>query len=473
MKSSIRLFLASLIATSSLPTAHAGQDSSRRLIGVPSDIPQLIESRATSQPIISNSSTSRVFPAGLSSDELNDPLIDQQWHLLAPPEEIAGTGLLASLATPLQLDSVVVAVVDTGILATHLDIGKLLPGYDFVSNIVAANDGDGRDSDPMDPGDWVSMIDINNGSLATDCAVSSSTWHGTAVAGILAADTNNALGITGAAPHVQILPVRVMGRCGGTVADLIDGIRWAAGLDVQGTDINPNPAQVINLSLGYSGRCDSPMQNAINEVRAAGAVVVTAIGNGANALRQHAYSPASCDNVIAVAAADREGNFASYNNYGSDVDILAPGGVPGAGLTTLDDGGSQRARNDSVYTARYGSSIATPLVSASAALMIAANPLLEPHHIESLLFNNGRDVSNSSLCKENTCGAGLLDARLAVHAAATTDVRDLPEEDALSSSGGGGALHPLALLLLMILRQGRVLKVAKFMQHSCGKLTRR
>lgn len=397
----------------------------------------------------------RVFPAGLSSD----PLAPRQWHLDAPPDEIAGTGLRDALDTPRQLDSVVVAVVDTGILSTHSDMGELLPGYDLVSQISAANDGDGRDDDPTDPGDWVAQADIDNGTLSGDCAVSNSSWHGTAVAGMLAANNDNALGIAGAAPLVQILPVRVMGRCGGSVRDLIDGIRWAAGLDVAGTPSNPNPASVINLSLGYTGTCDDAMQSAIRDVREAGATVVTAIGNGATSLTAQPYSPASCVGVITVAAADREGNFASYNNRGDAVDVLAPGGVPGAGLTTLDDGGTRSARHDDLFQARYGSSIATPLVSATAALMIAANPLLQPHQIEGLITANTREVTNDSLCLENSCGAGLLDARLAVHAAATSDVRTLRIDDELYGGGGGGSLSPLWLTLLILLKR-RVPKIA-------------
>ncbi|MGB0866736.1 MAG: S8 family peptidase [Granulosicoccaceae bacterium] len=410
----------------------------------------------------------RVQPAGLS----DDPLSHQQWHLDAPPTEIAGTGLRDALDTPRQLESVVVALVDTGVLPSHTDMGELLPGYDFVSDVLAANDGDGRDDDPSDPGDWITQAEIEDGTFNADCAVGNSSWHGTAVAGILAANTDNMLGIAGAAPMVKILPVRVMGRCGGTVTDLIAGVRWAAGLAVANVPLNPNPASVINLSLGYHGRCSSAMQSAIRDARAAGATVVTAIGNGGISLASEPYSPASCAGVISVAAATRGGNFAQYNNRGAAIDILAPGGVPGAGLTTLDDGGTRSARNDSLFQARYGSSIATPLVSATAAMMLAANPLLEPHQIEGLLVEYARAVSDESQCIEHSCGGGLLDARLAVHAAATTDVRELRIDDELLSSGGGGALHPV-LLLLLLLHQRGVHKIAQLVQHCRGELPRR
>lgn len=400
----------------------------------------------------------RVRPAGLGSD----PLAADQWHLLAPPAEVAGTGLQAALNTPRLLESIVVAVVDTGVLSTHSDMGTVLPGFDFVSDTATANDGDGRDPDPTDPGDWVTQDDIDSGTLAEGCSTTNSTWHGTTVAGMLSANTGNALGIASAAPPVKILPVRVMGRCGGTVVDLIDGIRWAAGLAVQGVDANPHPALVINLSLGYTASCSDAMQDTLDEVRQAGAVVVTAIGNGGHLLSEHPYSPASCDGVITVAASDRSGNYAYYNNHGHAVDILAPGGTPGAGLMTLDDGGSQNALHDDSYYPRYGSSIATPLVSATAALMVASNPLLLPRHIEELMLNNTREVGDTTLCPEDSCGAGLLDARLAVHAAANTD---------LPTSGGGGAIHPLLLLLLILLQRG-VAKVSQLMQYRSGKLPR-
>lgn len=421
------------------------------LTATAADLPQFVDEQER-----------RVFPAGLSADGLSadglssDPLGEQQWHLEAPPAEIAGTGLRAALATPRQLDSVVVAVVDTGILPDHADMGELLPGYDFVSQVVTANDGDGRDPDPTDPGDWVAQADITSGQFGDDCSVAISSWHGTAVTGMLAAANDNALGIAAAAPIVKVLPVRVMGRCGGTVRDLVAGVRWAAGLEVPGVPPNPNPASIINLSLGYHGDCGASMQRAIRDARNAGATVVTAIGNGALSLAEQPYSPASCAGVIAVAAADREGDLAHYNNRGETVDLLAPGGVPGAGLLTLDDGGARDARNDSRYQARYGSSIATPLVSATAALMLAANPLLEPPQIEALLLDNTRPVPDTALCPENSCGRGLLDARLAVHAAANSDVRELRVDDELSGSGGGGSAHPALLLLLLLwCRQGR------------------
>lgn len=410
----------------------------------------------------------RVMPAGLT----DDPLAVNQWYLQSSPEETAGTGLADAWELPRLLDHVVVAVVDTGILASHSDMGNVLPGYDFVRDVNVANDGDGMDSDPTDPGDWVAQPDIDTGALGSDCATSSSSWHGTAVSGILAANSNNALGISGAAPHIDILPVRVMGRCGGTVSDLIDGIRWAAGLEVEGAPLNKNPAAVINLSLGYVGICYTSMQAAISDARRAGSLVVTAIGNGGQSLADQPYSPASCNGVLTVASSDRSGNYAYYNNFGAAVDILAPGGVPGAGLTTLDDGGRQSAKNDDRFTPRYGSSLATPLVSAAAALMIASNPLLEPVHVEALLLQNTRELSDKEGCPDGSCSATLLDAHSAVRAAANADLQNLALLADEEYAGGGGSAHPLWLLLLLC-HQGFVAKIAQLVQHRGGKLPRR
>lgn len=415
-------------------------------------------SNGNNSSLAQNNTQQRVLPAGYS----NDILTEHQWHLEGSSSERAGTGLRTAQTIPRQLDSVVVAVVDTGILSTHSDMGTVLPGYDFVSEITAANDGDGRDADATDPGDWVHNEDIHTGRVAEGCAVAKSSWHGTAVAGLLAANTDNAFGIAGAAPLVEILPVRVMGRCGGSVSDLIDGIRWAAGIEVSGAPVNPYPATVINLSLGFLGSCKEDMQAAIDAVRDAGAIVVAAVGNGGYPLSEQPYSPATCNGVITVAAADREGNFASYNNSGEAVDILAPGGIPGAGLTTLDDSGAQVALNDDSYQPHYGSSIAAPLVSATAALMIAANPVLQADEVERLIKNTARAVNDRTQCPPNSCGSGLLNAELAVHAANSSNSSTLPYSDDLYEEfyGGGGAIQPLFILLLLVLRQRHHAKIS-------------
>src|SRR5262249_43093311 len=157
----------------------------------------------------------------------------------------------------------------TGVRFEHPDLGrvteggKLLSGYDFVSNAAVANDGDARDADASDPGDWVDDTDRAQPTFS-DCTDSSSSWHGTRVSGLIGAMTNNAIGVAGAAFNARILPVRVMGKCGGFDSDIIAGMRWAAGLTVVGVPDNPTPANVINLSLGGDGACTAAYQSAVD-----------------------------------------------------------------------------------------------------------------------------------------------------------------------------------------------------------------
>src|SRR5690606_20344219 len=175
----------------------------------------------------------------------------------------------------------VVAVLDTGI-TSHSDLNaNVLPGYDFISSSSVAGDGNGRDSDPSDPGDYY-------GGYA-------SSWHGTHVAGTVAALTNNAKGVAGTAYGAKIVPVRVLGRGGGYDSDIADAVVWASGGSVSGVPANANPAEAITLSLGGSGSCGSAMQNAINGAVGRGSTIVIAAGNS-NA-NTSGFSPANCSNV--------------------------------------------------------------------------------------------------------------------------------------------------------------------------------
>ncbi|MEM6627756.1 MAG: S8 family serine peptidase, partial [Pseudomonadota bacterium] len=337
--------------------------------------------------------------------EPNDPLWSLQWHFQdigtgeGASEGGAGFHDFWSRAEQTGSRAVTVAVIDTGLQLSHPDIAgsqNLAPGFDMVSDPIMGNDGDGRDPDPNDPGD---KCDPND-PLARD------TFHGTHVAGTVGvAATNNANGVAGGAWDVTIVPVRALGRCGGQLSDINDGIRWAAGVvparDAMGEEIwNANPADVINLSIGLFERCPASMQEAINDAVEAGAVVVAAAGNAR--IDTQYYAPGGCDNVISVAAGDARGHLTPYSNYGAAVDILAPGGD-----MSRDDNGDGRpdgvlstkfatdcydpVSGDGVtecfYAYENGTSMAAPHVSAALALLKASFPTAEPSELTRRLLD--------------------------------------------------------------------------------------
>jgi serine protease len=227
----------------------------------------------------------------------NDPLFtSRQWNLQAAGARAAAINMPAAWAVTTGTP-VTVAVVDSGILPHPELAGRILPGYDFVSEVEFANDGNGRDADPSDPGDWVSVQDQRT-TVFAGCDVATSSWHGTFIAGQIAAVADNGEGIAGIHWNGRILPVRVSGKCGAFLSDLLDGLRWSAGLAVTGAPANANPARVINLSLGGDAACSSAYQSVIDEVTAAGTLIVAAGGNEGGAVRR----PADCRNVFAVGA---------------------------------------------------------------------------------------------------------------------------------------------------------------------------
>ena len=348
----------------------------------------------------------RVHPTATTP---SDPgYLSHQWHYFAPSGANVGGANLPNAWDITRGDpSITVAVIDTG-YRPHADLAPVLPGYDFISDATMANDGGGRDSDASDPGDWIAANECGDGNLAEN-----SSWHGTHVAGTIAATMNNGIGGTGIAPNVKILPVRVLGKCGGPLSDVVDGMRWAAGLAVPGVPANPNPAQVLNLSLGVSGACTASVQSAATDIVTAGKVIVAAAGNdGGN---DNVNLPANCVGVIAVTAHTSSGLRPSFASVGPETAISAPGGDPG--VYSLSNTGTTGPVADS-YAIEQGTSMATPHVSGVVALMLSVKSSLTPAQVKSYLRSTSRPFPAGGFCSTSggLCGSGLLDATAALSA---------------------------------------------------------
>ncbi len=408
--------------------------------------------------------------------------------------------------------TVPIAVLDTGI-SPHPDLdARVLPGYDFVSDIKFGNDGDGRDADPTDPGDWVSLQDLTDRHF-DGCGVASSSWHGTVIAGMVAAVTNNGEGAAAINWAGRVVPVRVAGKCGADKADIIDGMRWAAGLDVcrisnlAGACVelaprNPNPVRIVNVSFGGDAACGADYQAAIDELKSLGVVVVAAAGNE----HGHPTRPASCRDVVGVIGLNRDGFKTHYSNFGAALTasgIATPSGDDPGGPSPLwnalaDNGilstyvfGSQGPTSTG-YAYLWGTSFAAPQVSGAIGLMLSVNPALTWEQIVQGLQRSARKhVTSPSIaacawsnpgrcaCTASTCGAGILDAAQALlyaanptsyvapggagevidHAELTAAAASGPDRNANPeppptepppTSGGGGALS-LAWLLALAL----------------------
>lgn len=376
----------------------------------------------------------------------NDPQYINQWHYKSPnaPDNVAGgANLPGAWDITTGSASVVVAAIDTGIRPNHIDlVGRTVPGFDFVSDVNIANDGDLRDADPSDPGDWVTSAESTAvGGPFEGCFVSDSSWHGTHVAGTIGAATNNGVGVAGINWTSKILPVRVLGKCGGFLSDILDGARWAAGLSVPGVPANANPAKVLNLSLGGPGACSSAEQTAIDQITAAGAVFVAAAGNESS--DASGSSPGNCNGVITVAANNRGGGLAFYSNFSTTlVKISAPGGEqavandPDGVLSTLNTGTTAPAADTYIYY--EGTSMASPHVAGIASLMFSVNPTLTPAQVLSTIQATARPFALGTSCATfNDCGAGIINAAAAVSASTANvgiAVADSPDPAALGSN---------------------------------------
>lgn len=332
----------------------------------------------------------------------NDPLYSQQWSLHDP---LAGINIETAWALQPSAPNITVAVVDTGILPHPDLVGRVLPGYDFISDPDRARDGNGRDPNPRDEGDW----------SGGECGYKyDSFFHGLFIAGMIAANTNNGIGIAGIADGVKILPVRTLGACGGTFEDILEGMMWASGVQIAGVPPNPTPAKVINLSLGGFGPCDQSIQEAVDDALAQGAVVVAAAGN--STLNVIDFSPANCSGVITVGALNVEGTLTSYSNYGPRIDMMAPGGDPPFTdlIVSLSNNGTTIPADPDYVSAR-GTSFSAPLVSGTVALMLARDPLLTSGRVLDIIAGTTRQFPKGSHCTvPNLCGSGMLDAGAAV-----------------------------------------------------------
>lgn len=331
----------------------------------------------------------------------NDSRYSEQWHLYE-----AAAGIAAPTAWDVSTGSgATIAVLDTG-HRPHADFGSaVIGGYDFISS-TTNNDGNGRDADPSDPGDYNSA-----GQCGTGSAASNSSWHGTHVTGIAAGRANNALGIAGVAFNARVLSVRVLGRCGGTTSDIADAIIWASGGTVSGVPANANPAKVLNLSLGGGGACGTTTQNAINGARSRGATVVVSAGNS-NA-DASGFTPANCTGVITVASVGRTGGRAYYSNYGTSVEIAAPGGDQQSGtangvLSTLNAGTTTPGADS--YAFYQGTSMAAPVVAGVVGLLYAQTPTITPDQVLARIQSTARAFP--ATC--SGCGAGIINATAAL-----------------------------------------------------------
>lgn len=346
----------------------------------------------------------------------NDPYYQQGylWNL-DDPENGDYYGIDAARAWNITQGSpsIVVAVVDTGIILHPDLVDRLVPGYDFITSQVRARDGDGRDANPLDWGDWAAAGDCGAGEAAEE-----SSWHGSHVAGTIAATGDNGRGIVGVAWRTSIQPVRALGRCGGNWTDILEAMHWAAGLPVPGVPNNPTPARVINMSLGGPGLCDDQTQALVDQVLARGTFIAVSAGNdSANA---DDYSPAGCYGVSTVAATDPYGDLASYSNYSYYIDIAAPGGDKSRytrydGIVSTVDNSGGSPSGTYVYDWYQGTSMASPHVAGVAALMLAVDPNLTPAQIKAIQAETSSYFAPSSACRtDEDCGAGIVNAYYAL-----------------------------------------------------------
>ncbi|HVN44656.1 MAG TPA: S8 family serine peptidase [Steroidobacteraceae bacterium] len=422
----------------------------------------------------------------------DDSLFGAQWYLQSA--QPAAVNAVAAWDVTTGSSGLVIADLDTGVRFDHPDLrnasaNRLLPGYNMISNAVVANDGDARDSDASDPGDWVTAADAKTTQF-TGCTVTNSSWHGTRTAGILGAITNNTQGIAGVAWQGWIEPVRVLGKCGGYDSDILAGMAWAAGMPVSGVPANPYPARIINMSLGEAGgpcQQDFPAyQQIIDELGAPPyhVLVVVSAGNEGGPVDV----PANCTGAVAVAGLRQVGTKVGYSSLGPEIAVSAPAGncvTTGAGqpcqfsIITTSNSGTTGPAND-IYTDQYnfnvGTSFSAPIVSGIAGLMLSVNGNLTPDQLMARLQAGAtkpfpvstvidpttgmppplchvptgpNDLQTKECsCTTQTCGAGIANAKGAVQqalrpiaAVAVPATVRAGSPVTLDASGSGAACH--------------------------------
>jgi serine protease len=409
----------------------------------------------------------RRYPHEVPNDPLFQPVAGTssgQWFMLTPSNatpssDVAATDAVSAWNLTTGNSGTVIADVDSGVRFEHPDLlragfgGRLLPGYDFVGEdydltngaslgtYLTANDGDGWDPDPSDPGDWIDAADQANTGLfpSSHCPIADSSWHGTRVIGLLGAITNNGVGVAGMTWNNYLLPVRALGKCGGYDSDIMAGMQWAAGMTVSGVVDNPYPASIINLSLGGSGACPSGYQSLIDTLNTMGVLIVASAGNESGPVD----APGNCPGVLAVAGLRNVGTKVGYSSFGAQVGVSAPAGncVNNSGPclrsidTTINEGLTTPGGN--TYTdeinPNLGTSFSAPIVSGIAALMRAVNANLTPAQLIGRIESSATpfppntaalpvcpatDASTGQCsCVAGQCGAGMVNAYAAVQAA--------------------------------------------------------
>ena len=307
--------------------------------------------------------------------EGDDNFIDSQWIFV----DYLNDSFEKAKSFEAQMGDVVVAVIDTGIL-NHEDLDDVLSGADFISDTSNSRDGDGRDLDPTDEGDYA----------PSDCRDYSndSSWHGTHLSGIISSKSYNNIGVRGINNKAKILPVRVLGPCGGRTSDIADAIRWSIGMSVDGIAANPTPAKVVNLSLGGRGRCGNFLQEAIDEANQRGVLVVVSAGNDSSSIDDGDYTPVNCKGVFRVGSVHPTLTQSAFSNYGQGIDVYAPGD----NIFATFNSGSTTALNDDYYSLS-GTSMSAAVISGVAAGIFGLNPHITVDQVKNILATSGQSIN--------------------------------------------------------------------------------